>query len=419
MTPSDVLIVGGGVWGLSIAWHLALAHGLSVRVLERRDAPGAETSGRAAGQIGQVRETEIARTAALYALEFAASLARRRDPASFVRSGSVTVAATVEAARALRHRFTTACANGVSVDELPASEVATLVPGLTGHVASGYYVPSDGYVEPAAFTRALGADASGGGVEIISDVAVMGIDVEAGAACAVRTSRGRLSAGHVVVAAGPWTASLLRPLALPVWPIVLRQARTAAARVAREHPVLRFPELGAYVRPEDGGYLFGAFLDVPEMAPAASLPPSARTEDLKDAPIPIEVLKERLAGWLPRLASLPLAQYRHGWTSFAPDGLPVVGRHPAAGNLWFATGCGAMGFVWAPIIGRWLAQSINEQAPIPALVTLSPDRFGALAHDVDRVRDACRLRHINYYGLVNEAPARLPGAPSAEHYTWK
>lgn len=420
MTPVDVLIVGGGVWGLSLAWHLSLAHGLSVRVLERRASPAMETSAQAAGQIGQVRETTIARLAALYALEFASSVARRQHSGAFVRSGSVTVLATAEAAMAAHARFAAASAAGLCVDELSAAEAAALVPGLTDRIARAYHVPSDGYVEPAMFTRALADDAQDAGVHVVCDAVVNGFDIDASQVRAVRTSHGRLSAGHIVIAAGPWTASLLPTMPLAAWPIVLRQGRTSPAGVAREHPVVRFPEASAYLRPEAGGYLIGAFRATPELTPSATLPSIARTEDIVHGPAAIDDIRDRLAAWLPALSAERIAHHRQGWITMTPDGLPIVGRHVAADNLWFATGCGAMGFVWAPAIGRWLAQSIAEGALVPALAPLAPARFGPLAQDTGRLRAACQQRHANYYGLADPGTARPgPVPPHAEHQTWK
>ncbi len=421
MSAPDVLVVGGGIWGLSVAWHLAAAHHATVQVLERRAFPGEETSARAAGQIGQVRETSVARDAAHYALEFAASLARRRDTSLFVRSGSVTVIGTPEGAAAVRSRFAAASASGIGVELLSPQDAGRLVPGLSGEVVTAYHVPSDGYVQPVRFSRALADEARDAGVHVTCDLTVIGIDADASRVHGVRTSRGRFTAGHVLVAAGPWTATLL-PASMPpvaAWPILLRQALTAPDNVPRHHPIVRLPELGAYVRPERRGYLFGAFRPDPEMAAAPTLPASGRTEDIAMQPASIEHLRTRLSTFLPALAGLRLVEHRHGWTTFSPDGLPIAGRHPTAENLWLATACGAMGFVWAPIVGRWIAQSIAEGNAVPALSALAPARFGPLGSDLTSLRDACRRRHANYYGLADGGTAAPAGGPSAEHYSWK
>ncbi len=420
MAHADVAVVGGGLWGLSIAWHLANGHGVTVKVVERRAAPGLETSGRAAGQLGQVREHPLAREAARFALEFASGLARRRDPSAFVRSGSVTLVESEAAATRLRPRFAAASAAGIDVDVVSGAEAAHLIPGLSGQFAGRYVVPGDGYVDPPRYVAALAADLAAVGSEVLCDAAVEALDLEGSRVIGVRTTKGLISAAAVVVAAGPWTA-LLSPTAatrLAVQPIPLRQARTQACGVSRLHPVVRFPEIGAYVRPEEGGYLFGAFEPLSEPLPS-ELRTNASTSDLGPDESRSTVTRDRLARWIPALGQTSVDHYRQGWTTFTPDGLPLAGPHARLRNLWLATGCGAMGFVWAASLGRWLAQSIVEDQPIPLIGPLDPGRFGLRTLDPAWVRDESVRRHDNYYGLTNASAALDPDGPSAEHYAWK
>lgn len=420
MAHADVIVVGGGAWGLSVAWHLASGHGVSVQVLERRALPGLETSGQAAGQLGQVREQPVARDAARYALEFAASLARRRDPASFVRSGSVTLVETEAAAARLRARFASASAAGVTVDAVSGADAALLVPGLIGDFAAHYFVPTDGYVDPPRHLAALAADAASFGVDVRCATTVVELHVEGDRVLGVQTTDGLMSAGTVLLAAGPWTGALpiLPATRLAAQPIPLRQARTATCGVGPDHPVVRFPEAGAYVRPERAGYLFGAFHPPFEPLPD-ELPRDAHTEHVRPDTAHSDATKTRLARWIPALGRLPIDHHRQGWTTFTPDGLPLAGRHPVLSNLWLATGCGAMGFVWAPALGRWLAQSIVENEAIPLLEPLDPSRCGAHAHDRSWVRDEGVRRYHDYYGIATMASGSDLEGPSAEHYAWK
>lgn len=420
MAHADVVVVGAGAWGLSIAWHVATGYGMSVLVVERRTSPGLETSGQAAGQLGQVREVALAREAARYALEFAASLARRRDRASFVRSGSVTLVETEVAAARLRARFAAASAAGVAVDAVSGAEAARLVPGLTGKFAAHYVVPGDGYVDPPRYLAALTADLAAVGVDVIGDADVTALDVAGTRVVGVRTARGLMSAGAVVLAAGPWTPSLVPHArgSLAAQPIPLRQARTVACDVSRDHPVVRFPEIGAYVRPESGGYLFGAF-EPPPADLLARLEPDVRTSQLGSDRARSATTKARLARWIPALGATAVDHCRQGWTTFTPDGLPLAGRHCELTNLWMATGCGAMGFVWASSLGRWLAQSIVEDRAIPVLAPLDPARFGRRALDPLWVRDEGVRRHVDYYGMTNAWSDPEAAGPSAEHYACK
>ena len=229
-----------------------------------------------------------------------------------------------------------------------------------------------------------------------------------------------LTHGAVVLAAGPWTPSLVPHTrgSLAAQPIPLRQARTVACDVSRDHPVVRFPEIGAYVRPESGGYLFGAF-EPPPGDLLARLEPEVRTSQLGSDPARSAKTKARLARWIPALGATAVDHCRQGWTTFTPDGLPLAGRHAELTNLWVATGCGAMGFVWASSLGRWLAQSIVEDRAIPVLAPLDPARFGRRALDPLWVRDEGVRRHVDYYGMTNAWSDPEAAGPSAEHYACK
>lgn len=415
----DVIVVGGGVWGLSTAWHLATVHGVRVEIVEARDALGLETSARAAGQIGQIREHAVARQAAHQALAFAASLAQRNDPGLFVRSGSVAVAEGEMGALAIRRRFVDASAAGVTVELISEADLAALVPGYCGRVAAAYFVPGDAYVRPPAYIAALAKEAVRAGVSVACGTRVTALLYEGGRLAGVETNLGRRSAGGVVLTAGPWTAALA-PGPWAVRPIVLGQGRTMANAVHDDHPIVRFPEAGIYVRPERGAYLFGAFTRAAHVASVAGLPADARTDDLQPDYRVLDTARERLRQWLPVIGRLPVEHFREGWTTATPDGLPLVGRPASLGGAWAATGCGAMGFVWAAEIGRRLAAAVVAGRPTPDLAPFDPDRFGARAGDPDWVHDTCRRRFADYYGLDRFDPQPgTPAGPSVEHFAWK
>ena len=308
----------------------------------------------------------------------------------------------------------------MTVDTLSRADASRLVPALEGAFAAHYYVPTDGYVDPPRQLAALAADAVAFGVDVRSDARVTDLHIEGSRVLGVHTTQGLVPAGAVLVAAGPWTASLAARAStlLAVQPIPLRQARTASCGVASDHPVVRFPEAGAYVRPEGGGYLFGAFL--PSRAPLPDpWSPGAPSEQLTSDLGHSEGLRRHLARWMPPLGVPPIDHCRQGWTTFTPDGLPLAGRDPVLSNLWFATGCGAMGIVWAPALGRWLAQSIAEHHPIPLLTALDTMRFADRVQDRLWVRGESVRRHDDYYGLADAGSGADPEGPSAEHYSWK
>jgi glycine/D-amino acid oxidase-like deaminating enzyme len=224
---------------------------------------------------------------------------------------------------------------------------------------------------------------------------VLDLLVARGRAQMVRTTRGSFTAPAVVLAAGPWTPSLIpqpswRP---PVLPIVLRQARTTRAEVSPLHPVVRLPELGAVVGPDVGGYLFGSCQIGPGRGQFQPLPTTARSEHLpEDAGEALDA-QRRIGRWLPGLSRLPILEHRQGFVTFSADGYPVAGRDPRIANLWVATGCGALGDLWAPALGQWLAHSVAAGAPVAELSSLDPARFGARAADPHWVFGECLQRH--------------------------
>ncbi len=392
---ADVLVIGGGLWGLSVAWHLATRHGASVTVLERRSGPGRETSALSAGHLGQVHARRLERAAGRYAVRFAAALARRRDPDLFVGSGSVTLFERGQSADELHARFAETAAEGTPVQRVSTTDAVRLVPGLAGPFAVCYHVPTDARVDPGRYALALAADAAEHGVQCVYRTTVLDLLVARGRAQTVRTTRGSFSAPVVVLAAGPWTPTFIpqpswRPAVLP---IVRRQARTARAGVSPLHPVVRLPEMGAVLGPDDGGYLFGSCQTGPGQGQLQPLPMTSRSEQLPEDVLEARDAQRRLQRWLPGLGQLPIVEHRQGWTTFSADGYPVAGRDPRIANLWLATGCGALGDLWAPALGRWLAQSVVDADPVAELSSLDPARFGARAADPHWVHGECLRRH--------------------------
>lgn len=409
----DVVVVGAGLWGLSVAWHLAGRHGAKVRLIDRRNAAGLETSAQSAGQIGQVRQHGLAVEAAGHALEFASSLAHRRDPQAFVRSGSVTLLEREAAAAAWRSRITSASAAGVAIQRLASDDARRLVPGLRGEFAAAYHVPGDGYVSPRRYLRALTADAAALGVVCEYGVEMQGFDLDGARVVALRTSRGSLSGGTYLVATGPWTPLLLG-CGLPVLPIAHGLARTAADAVPAARSVVRFPEHGLYVRPEEDGHLFGRFVRHPHVADTSNQGFATPLEP--DYP-ELATTREVVARWMPRIGTLPVEHFRQGWTTCSPDGLPLAGQHPTLRNAWMATACGAMGVVWAAALGSWLAESIVAERAVSPLMPLDPGRFGSRSSDHAWVRRSCLRQHADHYGLAGLVGPLAPG-PAEEYSTW-
>ena len=401
---TEIVIVGGGIWGLSTAFHLAERGAGTVRILERNAEVAAETTPRAAGLVGQVRSSAAMCGAIRYALDLLSGFGERsgHDP-GLRRSGSLLVAMTPERMAAYEGLLERARANGVDAAFVSRGEIERLCPGLdVSRLEGGCFVTGDGYVDPGRCARAYAAAARDLGVRIDCSAEVTGLDVRGGAVQGVRTAGETIAAGRVVLTAGPWSSRLLARFGadeLPLQTIRHQRARTAAAGVAEEHPVVRVTEASCYVRPERGGYLYGFFEPEPHLVDFGDLPESFSTSDLDEPRGTIAEAAKRLAPLFPSLPGLEVAEYSQGVTSFAPDGGYLIGPVPQVEGLFTASACAALGIAGSAAVGRWLAGWVLDGDPGEDLSEFGLGRFGERGRDREWVRRESRGFYATYYDV--------------------
>lgn len=392
---SKYLIVGGGPWGLSTALHLARAGAADVVVLERNNAVGLETASQAAGLVGQIRSSPVMCRAVRYTLDLLAEFRAEGLPTGFRAAGSLMIAQSAHRMESFQGQVRAARRMGVPARLLTAKEVHRLAPGLTPSlVCGGYFVQGDGYLDPVRYTQALAQAARDAGVRIEFGQSARELAVHRDRVVGVETARGFIRADQVTVTAGPWTRLLTRTN-LPLVPLRHQSARTAGAGVSPDHPVVRFPDAGGYLRPWDGGYLYGAFEAEPAAVPLRA---ESRTGDLPPAVEEVARARTLLTPLCPALEDLQTVEYRQGVTPFTPDGGYLIGRVEGMANLWLATACSAIGIAGAASVGKWLAHWLIEGAPPPEALAFSPDRFGDRP-DAEWVRARSRHSYGHYYSL--------------------
>lgn len=404
MQTAQVVVVGGGIWGLSTAYHLALAGAQEVVVLERGTEVGGETTSQAAGLVGQIRSAPVMVRAIRYALELLPRLEEETGlDTGFRRPGSLFVALEEARVDALRRQVQAARDNGVEAAMVDATEMRRRAPELdTSKVLAGCYVRGDGYVQPKRFARAYAAAARKHGVRIEFEAPVTGLNPAGGRVLGVMTAKGLYEAPRVVVAAGPWSAALVRQadFTAPAQPIRHQRVRTAppTTKIPDHHPVVRVPDLSCYLRPEQGGYLYGFFEPQPVSFDLdAQL--GFRTADL-DPPVGVmDEARRRMSGVFPMLEHLEVVERSQGLTSFAPDGSYVLGPVPGVDGLFFATGCAALGIAGSAAVGRWLARWVLEGHPGEDLTAFAGDRFTDAVADRDRFRADCEAFYASYYTI--------------------
>lgn len=398
----DVLVVGAGIWGLSTAFHLARSGSCRVRVIERNFDVAQETTINAAGQIGQIRPSPVLTRAIAYALELFESFPDRfGHEAGLVRCGSLFVGLTKERLLYFEQQIARGRANGLRVDQVAPTDMKAWVPGLDpAAILGGYFVHGDGYLDPAQASRALASACFDMGVDFRGGVCVDRIRTDAGRVTGVETNMGPMSAGHVVLAAGPWNGRLLAQagFALPTTTIRHQRIRTApGAPIGDRHPVLRVPDLSSYVRPDGDRLIFGYFEPDP-----TSIDPSLMTATYRSADIdpPIELLagaRQRLSRIYPALGELEMAECRRGVITFAADGGYVVGPVPTIEGLFVGSGCAALGIAGSAAVGRWLAEWILNGKPEEDMREFALDRFQHL--DADEIRFRGRQAYADYYAI--------------------
>jgi 4-methylaminobutanoate oxidase (formaldehyde-forming) len=401
--PTDVLIVGGGIWGLSAAFHLALKRSASVRLIERHFDVGQETTINAAGQVGQIRSSPVVTRAIAYALDLFERFPKEFgfDP-GLHRPGSLFVGTTPERIDYFCRQVALGRSLGLRVDEVAPREMTKLVPGLTtDSILGGYFVHGDGYLDSAAAARALAGAAKTLNADLRVGVRADQLVVDAGRVIGVDTSIGRMTASHVIIAAGPWTAMIAKQVGAHwhVETIRHQRVRTMPTRnLPAGHPVVRLPDFSSYCRPDGDALIYGHFEENPTAIDLADQPAGFSSMDI-DPPVELlECVRRRLSAVYPLIGQLEIAEYRRAMITFAPDGAYVIGPVPGIEGLWAASGCAALGIAGSAAVGRWLADWIVDGKPAENLAEFSPTRF-AHTDDTSQLRAQALRAYARYYAI--------------------
>ena len=408
---ASTVIVGGGIWGLSTAYHLARAGGTDVQVLERNDELFDETTSQAAGLVGQIRATPLMRRAVRYAIDLFVGFEREtgHDP-GFRQVGSLLLALTPERMASFEEHVEHANGNGVEARFVDGAEMFRLAPHLdVSRAEGGYFVPEDGYVDPRQCAEAFRAAAEDLGVSILTGTAATGLSVHDGRVVGVETDRGLVEAERIVVTAGPWTGILAKMAGHEPAMVPIRHQRVTtvpASGIPDHHPVVRVTDASCYLRPEDGGYLYGFFEPDPTSYDLEKLPAGFKTSDIERPVEVMEEARERLSPVFPVLKNLEIADYKRGLTTFAPDGAYLIGPVPQVEGLFAATGCAALGIAGSAAVGRWLADWVTRGDPGEDLSSVDPKRFGDRAADLEWVRAQSEGFYGGYYNIPSMSVPR-------------
>jgi heterotetrameric sarcosine oxidase gamma subunit len=396
-----VVVVGGGIIGCSVAYHLA-AEGWTDVVLLERDRLTSGTTWHSAGLMvtfGSMSETSTAMrryTRDLYArLESETGLATGFKPVGFVELAT-------EPDRLEEYRrvaaFNRLC--GVDVHEISASEVAGLFPlARTDDVLAGFYVEGDGRVNPVDVTMSLARGARLRGVRVIEGVPVTGILRDRGTVTGVRTPRGDIEAEYVVNCAGMWARQLgaLAGVDVPLqaaehYYLITEQV----PGISGEWPVIEDPASYGYYREEVGGLMIGLFEPVCAPWKVEGVPVDASFVSIPPDWDRMGPYVETAMSRVPVSHEIGIRTLFCGPESFTPDLAPVVGEAPELRNFFVAAGLNSIGILTGGGLGRVVARWIVEGRPEVDVTGIHIDRL----HPHQSTPEYRRTRTVESLGLV-------------------
>jgi glycine cleavage system aminomethyltransferase T/glycine/D-amino acid oxidase-like deaminating enzyme len=420
-----VVIVGGGVGGTSIAYHLAALGERDVVLVDRAELTSGSTF-HSAGLVGQLRGSVSLTRMMMDSVEL---YRRLGDACGWVECGGLRLACTPEREEELHRQVGWSRTFGLPLELLSADEAAALFPLMsTDGVRAASYLPTDGYLDPSQLTYALAEGAREGGCRIYTHTRVTAIDVDGGRVRGVQTEWGPIEAEVVVNAGGMFAAEIGRMAGVRV-PVVPFAHEYLVTQPFRERdgshlPTLRDPDLLVYYREEGGGLVMGGY-------ERHSAPWSLRPDGL-DAIAPDFngiLLEEDWARFeeiainsrrrVPAMEDVTVTRLINGPEGFTPDNEFLLGESELRG-FFVAAGFCAHGLAGAGGLGKAMAEWIVAGEPAMDLWEMDVRRFGAHYRSPSYTLKRTREVYETYYDIKYPGHERRAGRPLrvSSAYAW-
>jgi len=390
---AQAVIIGGGVAGCSIAYHLTQMGWRDIALVERGTLTGGSTH-RAAGLIGQLRGTYNLTRMIMNSVELYGRLLQETgiDP-DWRQVGSLRLASSALRMEEIRRMVAQAKAFGLDVALLSPREALELCPVIGDRdLVGAAYIPTDGRIDPSGLAYALAHAARTRGCEIHTQTAVTGIDVRNERVHAVSTTRGVIRTPVVVCASGVWSWHVGRMIgvAVPIVPIEHHYMLTVPFDVSRDLPIFRDPDLRVYVREEVGGLLVGGYEGDPVLCGPEPIPSDLDLTKMVPNWDRFETLARNAAIRIPALGDVGIRKLMIGPETFTPDGDFLLGESSDVRGF-FAAG-GTPGIAAGGGVGKAMAEWIIEGRPSLDLWRADIRRFGS--HYADRAYAAARAMEV-------------------------
>ncbi|UWQ20583.1 FAD-dependent oxidoreductase [Jannaschia sp. W003] len=413
-TTARVVVIGGGVVGCSVAYHLAKL-GWNPVLLERKRLTSG-TTWHAAGLIAQLRATPAMTRLAKYSQELYGTLESETGVATgFRRCGSITVALTPARAEEIRRQAGMARAWGVEVEEIGAADVKACYPHLrTDDVQAAVWLPKDGQGDPANIAHALAKGARQNGAQVFENTALTGVRRQGDRVTHVEWRQGEdtgtIACDHVVNCGGMWARDLGWMLGanVPLQACEHFYIVTEAIENLGTLPVLRVPDECAYYKEDAGKMLLGAF--EPVAKPWGPIPEDFEFDQLPEDFDHFEPILERAVARMPMLESAGIHTFFNGPESFTPDDAYHLGPCPGTANVWVAAGFNSIGIQSAGGAGLALSQWMEGGEMPFDLVDVDVARMepfqGNRRYLRERASETLGLLYADHFPFRQKATAR-------------
>jgi 4-methylaminobutanoate oxidase (formaldehyde-forming) len=397
---ADVVVIGSGGLGASTAFHLVARGARDVVVVDKHEL-ASQTSPRAAGLMSHARTSdfmiELVQLATANLKRFTAETG---EPLDWVQPGSLKVVRREEDVEVIEADVLRGARHGLDIERVSLDEAHRLNPLLQPEgITAVMRVGDDVYFDPAQVAIGYVRGAQARGATMLPHTTVTRVNIENERVVSVETDQGSIRTRVVVDAAGAWTRQVAAASGITIPLVPTRHQLFVTEPIDGVHadlPIIRIADAAVYVRPCEGGLLWGGYEEAPRMFDMDAL---GAQFAIPDTPLDADVLwrmADDVGAQLPVLRSAPVREHRGGLPTMTADGDHIVGPAPRADGFFIAGGCNVAGLSVSPAIGDALAAWIVDGEPPLDLGRLSVTRFASGVDELER-KAAWQYRH--FYGV--------------------